>query len=445
MEFAKVRNVFCEKNFPATISISVGSTVAIGMLLVGASSSCVLADTVAYTGARIETVGKAGTIDNGTVIVTDGKIADVGKDVAIPDTAKIVDVSGQTIIPGLVEVYHAVSIGGTGSTPSTRFLVIGGRTFRVGNSTSTSSTAFMRVADNLDPLTLKSDLRRLSRVGIGFANLVTRGYGQSVHAKIDPTDPESIVQSGNGYLYLALTNSTTSLNVLRSGLEPNSSGKSRTRSSAPAATRSRTGSTTSSTSKTGRTTTSSSSLSPATALWKDIREGKKPLMINVNNAATILHVVDILKKHDKVQVVLVTTGANAFQAFNALKKQKNLSVVIRPAIDTIPFTRNRVNVAKMLHDAKIKFGFTVSSSSDVTGAPDTPLFPLAMLVKTGLPRDVALKAVTLTPALLLGLDKTLGSIEKGKSANMIFVDGDPLDASSQIQRVLVQGKTTHEN
>ena len=392
----------------------------------------------------IETVGKAGTIEKGTVVVTDGKIVDVGKDVTIPDTAKIIDVSGQTIIPGLVEIYHAVSIGGTTSTPSTRLVTINGRTFRVGSRTSTSSTSFMRIVDNLDPLTLKSDLRRLSRVGIGFAHLVTRGYGQSVHVNIDPGDPESIVQSGDGYLYLALTNSTTSLNVLRSGLGTSSSRRSTSRSAALAAIRSRTGSTTTSTS-TRRPKTSSSSSSPTTALWKDIREGRKPLMINVNNAATILHVIEILKKQEKVRVVLITTGGHAYQAFAALKEQKNLSIVIRPAIDTIPFSRNRVNVAKMLHDAKIKFGFTVSSSSDVTGAPDTPFFPLAMLVKTGLPRGVALTAVTLTPASLLGLDKTLGSIEKGKLANMSFVDGDPLDPSSQIQQVLVEGKITHEN
>ena len=416
---------------------------AIAILLLGTTPG-VRAETVAYTGARIETVGKAGTIEKGTIVVTDGKIADVGKDVTIPDTAKIVDVAGQTVIPGLVEVYHPVSVGGTASVPTTRTIVIRGRTFRVGNSTSTTSTAFIRIADNLDPLKLKTDLRRLSRVGIGFANLVTRGYGQSVHAIIDPTDPEAIVKSGDGYLYLALTNSTTSLNVLRTGLGT-SSRSSTSRSGALAAIRSRTGSTTTSTSTTTRSASTSSSSNPTTALWKDVREGKKPVMINVNNAATILHVLEILKKQDKVRVVLITTGAHAYQAFDQLKAKKNLSVVIKPGIDTIPFSRNRVNVAKMLHDAKIKFGFTVSSSSDITSAPDSPLFPLAMLVKTGLPRNEALKAATLTPASLLGLDKTLGSIEKGKSANLVFLDGDPLDASSQIQQVLVEGKTTHEN
>lgn len=407
----------------------------IALVTVALTTTNLRAETIAYTGATIETLAKAGTIENATVVVTDGKITDVGADVDLPDTAKIVDVSGQTILPGMVEIYHPISIGGGSAAAATRTVTIGGRTFTVGNRTTTTSTVFTRIADNLDPLQLKTDLTRLSRIGIGFGNLVTRGYGQSVHARMDPSDPETSVTNKDGYLYLALTNSTTSLNVLRTGLATRSTSSSAARSTVS---RSRTGAATTTPSRT------SSTASPTVALWKDVKEGKKPIIINVNNPATILHVVEILKKSDKVKVVLISTGASVYQAFDVLKSQKNFSIVLRPGIDTIPFTRNRVNVARMLNDAKMKFGFTISTDTDITGAPDTPLFPLAMLVKTGLPRDIALKAVSQVPAKMLGLEKTLGSIEKGKLANMIFVDGDPLDASTRIQRVLVEGKTTHE-
>ena len=73
------------------------------------------------------------------------------------------------------------------------------------------------------------------------------------------------------------------------------------------------------------------------------------------------------------------------------------------------------------------------------------MFPMAMLVKTGLDRDQALKSITIKPAELMGIEKTHGSLEKEKHANFLVFDGDPLKTGSRLQQVYLNGKKIHEN
>ena len=76
---------------------------------------------------------------------------------------------------------------------------------------------------------------------------------------------------------------------------------------------------------------------------------------------------------------------------------------------------------------------------------DFPLFPVAMLVKTGLPRTAALEALTKRPAAILGLDKTHGTIEPGKAADLLLFSGDPLDPASRLRFTIIDGRTVYAN
>jgi imidazolonepropionase-like amidohydrolase len=58
----------------------------------------------------------------------------------------------------------------------------------------------------------------------------------------------------------------------------------------------------------------------------------------------------------------------------------------------------------------------------------------------GLPREEALRAVTWTPAVLLGLESELGSLRVGKIADLVITDGDPLDATTRVETILVDGR-----
>jgi imidazolonepropionase-like amidohydrolase len=49
------------------------------------------------------------------------------------------------------------------------------------------------------------------------------------------------------------------------------------------------------------------------------------------------------------------------------------------------------------------------------------------------------------PAKLIGVDGEVGSLEVGKKANFLILDGDPFAATTSIQRVFVEGKQIYEN
>jgi imidazolonepropionase-like amidohydrolase len=89
----------------------------------------------------------------------------------------------------------------------------------------------------------------------------------------------------------------------------------------------------------------------------------------------------------------------------------------------------------VLHKAGVTFALSTYTSSDVRNLP----YEIGTAVGFGLPRDVALRAVTLAPAQILGLDEALGSIEPGKIANLVVSRGDPLEIRSAITHVFIKG------
>ena len=68
----------------------------------------------------------------------------------------------------------------------------------------------------------------------------------------------------------------------------------------------------------------------------------------------------------------------------------------------------------------------------------------AFAVRHGMSRDEALKAITLTSAEILGIADRVGSLEKGKDADILILSGDPLSATSRIQHVILNGKTAYQ-
>ena len=374
---------------------------------------------VAYQNIAIETMAKAGRIQRGVLVIRDGLVEAVGADIDPPDTARLIDASGQTVMPAIVDPYHPVNLGGGGAQPEFREVTFRGRTFRIPTGSVSSAGPFLKVSQNLDPLAIKDDIRRLARTGIAYVNLVTRGYGQSARIA-SASELDATIDAQDSLLYLPITNATTSLKVLRDGLKTGagSSGASRSRSGG--------------------------SSSPTTALWKDVVAGKSRVIVNVNNAASILHVLQVLKDHEKAKLVLVANGSHIFETMEALKKRKGIAVVLRPEIETEPNSAVRINAPRMLHEAKIPFALSFSLRNDLSALGDAPLFPIARLIRGGLERQAALRALTLTPAELLGVDKELGSLEKGKKANILFFDGDPLDPASHVRRVMVEGRIVHE-
>lgn len=412
---------------------------------------------VAYTNAAIETAGKAGRIEQGVLVLRGGKVEAVGAGVKIPDDARVIDAAGKTILPGLIDPFREVTIATATADSGPRTIVIGGRTITLGGRPGGAGATFTRVADNFYPY--EGGYRILARSGFTTLNLVTAGYGQAALVRVAPADPDGMMANPEGVLFTAVTNETPSLDVLRTALEtvdrikkgqtvnlpagPAPAGDPATTGGPPMARggRQRPG---------GRPGGGPPGMTPGLTQatvkqWQAVYEGKSPLFVNAANGAAIVHLLKALQPYKDVKLVLVASGQTLYEALDVLAG-KQVRVIVRPGLSLKPNTRDRIDVARVLHEVGVEFAFTQpGTQSDLVASQDFPLFTVAYSVKCGLPRKAALEALTARPATLLGLEKSHGTIEPGKSADLLIFTGDPLDPVSQLSQVLVEGRTVHEN
>ncbi len=89
----------------------------------------------------------------------------------------------------------------------------------------------------------------------------------------------------------------------------------------------------------------------------------------------------------------------------------------------------------VLSHAGVKIAF---SSSSATLAKDLP-YHAAKAAAFGLDKREALKAVTIYPAQIFGVEDHMGSLEKGKLANIVVADGDILELRTHIKHVFIEG------
>jgi hypothetical protein len=411
---------------------------------------------VAYTNAAIETSGKAGRIENGTLILRGGKIETVGQSVKVPEDARVIDARGLTIMPGILDPFREVSIADATADTPPRATIIGrrGRGFR--GRGGSAGAAFTRFADNFYPY--EPSYRTLLRSGLTGLNLVTSGYGQAAVVRVTPDQPDRMLLNADGVLFTAVTNETSSLDIIRTGLETAekvkkgmpvdlSPGSPPTPSAGtPPSPRARQGRRRSGGGRPGFGGGSAPGLDAATLrLWQTVYEGKAPLFANAANAAAIAHLLKAVEPYKDVKLALAAPSPALYETLELLKGRQ-VRVLIRPDLSLRPNTRDRIDVAQLLQQTHLEFAFMQpANQADLLAAQDFPLFPVAYLVKCGLPRKAALEALTAQPAALLGLDKTHGTIEPGKSADLLIFTGDPLDPGSQLSQVLIEGRTVYEN
>ena len=65
-------------------------------------------------------------------------------------------------------------------------------------------------------------------------------------------------------------------------------------------------------------------------------------------------------------------------------------------------------------------------------------------IRLGLDEETALRAITINPARIAGLAERVGSIEVGKDADLLILDGPPFALGSKVVRVLIEGESVHE-
>lgn len=89
-----------------------------------------------------------------------------------------------------------------------------------------------------------------------------------------------------------------------------------------------------------------------------------------------------------------------------------------------------------LHKAGVLFAFGTFDSSAVRNLP----YQASTAAAFGLPPEEAMKAVTINAARIWGVEDKVGSIDKGKWADLILTDGDPLETRTQIKQMFIRGR-----
>lgn len=167
-----------------------------------------------------------------------------------------------------------------------------------------------------------------------------------------------------------------------------------------------------------------------------VTRGESPFLVNVNDARDIRNLV-AWAEGQKVKVVVM--GASEAWKERALLAEKGIPVIHGPTQD-LPNGQDEgydemYAAPGLLYQAGVKIAFGTFNSS----ASRTLPYEAANAVSYGLPREEALKAVTINAAEILGVADKIGTIEAGKIANLIVTDGDPLEIKTQIRHVIIGG------
>lgn len=175
----------------------------------------------------------------------------------------------------------------------------------------------------------------------------------------------------------------------------------------------------------------------------ELLKGKFPAYVYCGEASDVVRAFEVTQKYGIKATYVV--GRDAWRAVDFIKKN-NLSVILDSSIvywETDEETREEVQrrVPKVFADAGVKFALQTAEGAMMD---NQMWFQVATCVKMGVPRDEALKAATLHPAQAIGMGDRFGSIEKGKDANILFLSGDPLDSTTWVDKVMIEGAIAYE-
>ncbi|HET9481478.1 MAG TPA: amidohydrolase family protein, partial [Candidatus Polarisedimenticolia bacterium] len=172
-----------------------------------------------------------------------------------------------------------------------------------------------------------------------------------------------------------------------------------------------------------------------------VLEGAIPVIVSASEVRQIKEAI-AWSRAEGLRMIL-EASADAWRVTDLLK-QHDIPVILGPVLSSSfredePYDTAYAAPA-MLHKAGVRF--CIVNSGGGFGASSTRNLPYqaGMAAAFGLPRDVALKAVTLYPAQILGVGDRLGSIEVGKSASLILTDGDPLEIRTRVVREFIDGR-----
>lgn len=385
--------------------------------------------TFAITNAKIVTVS-GGVIENGTVLIENGKIAAIGSNVSIPSKAEVIDGKGLFVYPGMID--SATTLG-LAEIPL-------GANGTVDVSEVGDNNANAKAIIGINPHSSHVNVARINGVttvlsmptgGLisGQAAVINLWGATQAQMAVVPTfalvvNFPRIATFGIGQQQVdfneAIRRRDQQLENLRK-IFRDTENYARAKEAHSK----------------DRTIPAPKTDIKLEAMIPYVR-GERPVIFTAERERDIKAVAKFVEEFKLKGIIL--GGQEAWKAADVLTRQ-NIPVIYTnifrlPVRDDDPYDYLFEAPSKMFQSG-IKFA--IATNDGGANVRDLP-YQAGMSVAFGLPKEEALKAVTLYPAQILGIADRLGSIEVGKVANIVVTDGDILDPRTNIKYLFINGR-----
>ena len=406
-------------------------------------------DTYAITNARIVTVSGP-IIDRGTVVVRNGLIAAAGANVNTPADARVIDGTGLTVYPGLIDSYTNLALPEAAASPAPGggggggfFALTQPRPAAGPNSTQPAGLQpEVMVEDVIRPG--GNEIETSRNIGITTALTSPRTgiwMGQSALINLSGETPQQMIVRSPVAMHVGFTPLRTgtypgSLMGVISTLRQMLYDAQRYRDSLQIYDRAPRGT------RRPETDRSLAALIP-------VIDGRMPVVMLANSEREIGRALDLAAEF-KLKLI-IAGGREADQVADRLAKQ-NVPVLLSlnlprrttaalPEADpeTLRVLRERVEAqqtAGKLVKAGVRFAFQSGSLQNMSDL----LVNAGRMIENGLSSADAVRAFTIWPAEILGVQNQLGSIEAGKIANLTVTRGDLFDRNGRVAHVFIDGR-----
>ena len=380
----------------------------------------------ALTNGEIETITK-GRISKGTVVVKEGKIASVGKRVRIPEGAEVIDVEGRLVTPGLIEAHSHAGLAEDGFPGDADY-----------NEATDPVTPHLLAIDGFKP----TDRGMLEAAESGVTTMYLTQGSANVFCGIG-----AVVKTWGTSFYDQVVNPTAGMKMAM-GENPkrvygNKGQTPATRMGISALFRKTFTDAANYVEK--KETHAKSRKKDKGPFERDLKleavarllAGEFPARCHAHRGIDMLTFMRIAEEHNFQYVFEHAT--EAIEILDELVKHQ-VPVVIGPSMIGRPKVELHHKTFKTVV-AAVKAGLTVAVTSDhgVTPMKNLPVYA-ALAVREGLSEEDALKTMTINPAKILRMERRLGSVERGKDADLVVWNGDPLDVRSKPDKVFIRGR-----
>jgi imidazolonepropionase-like amidohydrolase len=383
------------------------------------------AQTLAITHADLLTMGPAGEIKSGVVLIRGGKITAVGADLPIPAGAQVIDAGGKIVTPGLVSTNTPIGVVEVEDVEPTDDQA----------TASDKLSAAFDVQYAINPQSLVIPIARLGGITDAVATPslpFDRGHsrkdmvfaGQAAVFALAGDDPVErpkagmVLEMGEAGAGAAGGGRGAEFVLLRAIFDDvRDYAKNRGAYDH------------------NQSRSYDLSREDLEALIPVV-EGREPLVVTVHRAADILQVLKLAKEQ---HLKLVLEGAEEGWRVAPQIAAAGVPVMIYGAADlpnSFETLGSTLENAARLNAAGVMIA--LETPPLFTGGR-TPRFDAGRAVAHGLPYGAALAAITLNPAKMWGVSDRIGSLEVGKDADLVVWDGDPLETTSAPTAILVKG------